>query len=101
MVNPEPDPVSTKMEFSKAFLKAQGMEERSSTLQTTKHGETRADHEFDPVTEALQSLDGSGEATGASLGAHNILGRKDVHDDRMDMELPNENYARQNYGDDI
>jgi hypothetical protein len=95
MVNPELDPVSTKMEFSKAFLKAQGMEERSSTLQTTKHGETRADHEFDPVTKALQSLEtpnlGSGEANGTSFGAQNTPHEKKVYDDWMDTDLPNEN----------
>jgi hypothetical protein len=100
MVNPELlDPVLEKMKFSEDRVEAQGMEEGSNTLQTTEHEETRADHDFDPVTKALQSLEnpnlGSGEANGASLGAQNTPNEKEVYDDRMDMDLLNENHATQ------
>jgi hypothetical protein len=105
IANPEDESVSAKMEFSDAFVKAQGMEEGINTLHTTKDEGARADQEFDHVAEALQLLEnsnsGSGEATGASLGARNVLNNKDGCDDPMDMDLPNENHASQECDDEI
>jgi hypothetical protein len=105
IANPEDTSVSTKMEFSDAFVKAQGMKERINTLHTTKDEDARADQEFDHVAEALQLLEnsssGSGEVTGAFLGARNVLDKKDGCDDPMDMDLPNENNASQGYDVEI
>jgi hypothetical protein len=93
------------MEFSDAFVKAQGMEEVINTLHTTKDEEARANQEFDHVAEALQLLEnsnsGSGEATGASLSARNVLNNKDGCDDPMEMDLPNENHASRECNDEI
>lgn len=105
IANPEDNSVPTKMKFSNAFVETQGMKDRIITLPTAENQETRADQEFDHVAEALRLLQnsssGSGEATGASLGPRNVLGNKDGCDDPMDMDLPNENHASQEYDDEI
>jgi hypothetical protein len=95
----EGDPVPTTMEFSRGFVKAQGMREESKALQKGKHEGTKPDHEpdntdaVDPVTKALQLFEtpdpGSGDANGASLGAQNNLDEKEMYGDVMDMDSPN------------
>jgi hypothetical protein len=111
VVSPGDGPVSTRIEFSEAFTKAQDMKEKSNTLQTTKHEGTKPYHEsdvtnsVDPISKALQSLEtpslGTGETIGASLSAQNPMDGQKLYDHPMELDSPERDHASQHYHDDI